>query len=292
MPASYAGPLSPMTGVMPTTGPQVRRHGRWHTPSMHARSALFDVYGDHLRGRGSQAPVAGLVRLLDPVGIAAPAVRTAISRMVSEGWLEPLRLPSGRGYRATTRTIRWLDDVSTRVYRSADRAWDGHWHLALVDQPAGRPDRNRLRDDLSFIGYAELTPHTWVSPFPRAELDEVLERAGATARLVRADLVEPTPITAWDLPDLAAAYERFVAEADEVLDGVDDTGEADADQAAFAARFRLVHEWRKFLFSDPGLPDELLPADWPGRAAAELFTGEARRLKPAADRFVATCLDG
>ncbi|MGZ5398936.1 MAG: PaaX family transcriptional regulator [Nocardioides sp.] len=258
---------------------------------MHARSALFDVYGDHLRGRGSQAPVAGLVRLLDPVGIAAPAVRTAISRMVSEGWLEPVRLQSGRGYRATSRTIRWLEDISARVYRSDTRDWDGYWHLALIDHPAGRPDRTRLRADLSFVGYAELTPHTWVSPFPRAELDEVLARAGATARLVRADLVEPSPIEAWDLPGLGAAYEQFVAEADTLLEGVDAHGPADADEAAFAARFRLVHEWRKFLFTDPGLPDELLPADWPGRAAAELFNGEARRLKPAADRFLASCLD-
>lgn len=255
---------------------------------MHARSALFDVYGDHLRGRGSQAPVAGLVRLLDPVGIAAPAVRTAISRMVAEDWLEPVRLTPGRGYRATARTIRWLDDVSARVYRSDERTWDGRWHLALVDQPAGRPERNRLRADLTFIGYAELTPHTWVSPFPRAELGEVLERAGATARLVRADEVEPSPIEAWDLPGLAEAYARFVAQAAELLD------EADCDQddeAAFAVRFRLVHEWRKFLFSDPGLPDELLPEDWPGHAAATLFTSQAQRLKPAADRFVAGCLD-
>lgn len=258
---------------------------------MHARSALFDVYGDHLRGRGSQAPVAALVRLLDPVGIAAPAVRTAISRMVSEGWLEPVRLQSGRGYRATARTIRWLDDVSARVYRSVERVWDGHWHLVLVDQPAARPNRSRLRADLSFIGYAELTPHTWVSPFPRAELDEVLDRVGATVRLVRADLIDPSPIEAWDLPGLAAAYERFVADADVLLDGVEGDGAADADEAAFAARFRLVHEWRKFLFTDPGLPDDLLPADWPGRAAEVLFTGEARRLKPAADRFVARCLD-
>lgn len=264
---------------------------------MHARSALFDVYGDHLRNRGSQAPVAGLVRLLDPVGIAAPAVRTAISRMVSEGWLEPVRLSSGRGYRATSRTIRWLDDVAARVYRSVERVWDGHWHLALIDQPTARPDRNRLRADLSFIGYAELTPHTWVSPFPRAELEEVLDRAGATARLVRADLIDPSPIDAWDLPGLAAAYDRFVTDADALLngvqrlDGVREDAAADADQAAFAARFRLVHEWRKFLFIDPGLPEGLLPADWPGRAAEELFTGEARRLKPAADRFVARCLD-
>ena len=255
---------------------------------MHARSALFDVYGDHLRARGSQAPVAGLVRLLDPVGIAGPAVRTAISRMVSEGWLEPVRLASGRGYRATSRTIRWLDDVSARVYRGDGRAWDGYWHLALVDQPVQRPDRLRLRADLAFIGYAELTPHTWVSPFPRAELGEVLERAGTTARLVRADQIEPSPITAWDLPGLAAAYSRFVAEAEAP---VVDVEAGDTDEAAFAARFQLVHEWRKFLFTDPALPDALLPQDWPGRDALELFTREARRLKPASDRFVAACLD-
>lgn len=287
-----------MITVMPTTGPEVRAASWCQTPSMHARSALFDVYGDHLRGRGSQAPVAGLVRLLDPVGIQAPAVRTAISRMVSEGWLDPVRLSSGRGYRATSRTIRWLDDVSARVYCSDDRTWDGHWHLALVEPPGPRPDRNRLRADLGFVGYAELTPHTWVSPFPRAELDEVLSRAGATARLIRADRIEPSPITAWDLPGLAAAYATFMTEADEVLTGLspgveNGTGpdSADADKIAFSARFRLVHEWRKFLFTDPGLPDELLPADWPGRAAAELFASEARRLKPASDRYVARCLD-
>jgi len=60
---------------------------------------------------------------------------------------------------------------------------------------------------------------------------------------------------------------------------------------ACAARFHLVHEWRKFLFADPGLPDELLPGDWPGRAASDAFDQEATRLKPAADRFVARCLD-
>jgi phenylacetic acid degradation operon negative regulatory protein len=256
---------------------------------MHARSALFDVYGDHLRGRGSQAPVAGLVRLLDPVGIQAPAVRTAISRMVSEGWLEPVRLPAGRGYRATARTIRWLDDVGARVYRRIERSWDGCWHLALVEPPNGRrPDRTRLRADLAFIGYAELTPHTWVSPFARTELDEVLARAGTTARLVWSQRIEPSPLDAWDLPGLASAYVRFIEEADALVGALAPNA---SDEGAFAARFQLVHEWRKFLFTDPGLPDELLPTDWPGRRAAELFTSEARRLKPASDRFLASCLD-
>jgi len=47
------------------------------TGSVHARSALFDLYGDHLRARGSQAPVSALVRLLAPVDIAVPASRFA-----------------------------------------------------------------------------------------------------------------------------------------------------------------------------------------------------------------------
>ncbi len=54
----------------------------------------------------------------------------------------------------------------------------------------------------------------------------------------------------------------------------------------FAVRSELVHEWRKFLFVDPGLPAELLPADWPGTDAVTLFHHEADRLLPATARFV------
>jgi phenylacetic acid degradation operon negative regulatory protein len=107
---------------------------------------------------------------------------------------------------------------------------------------------------------------------------------------VRADAIESAPVDAWDLEALAAAYRAFVDDAGSLLDGADGE-EGDPDRAAFAARFHLVHEWRKFLFTDPGLPPELLPDEWAGHRAAELFTAEATRLKPAADRYVARCLD-
>ena len=257
---------------------------------MHARSALFDVYGDHLRARGSQAPVAAVVRLLDPVGIAAPAVRTAISRMVGEGWLEPVALPAGRGYRTTDRANRRLDEAADRIYRRTEPAWDGSWHLAFVAPPPGRSARTRLRADLGFVGYAELSDNVWVSPFHRSELDEVLDRAGALVRTARATDVDPPPTGAWDLESLERAYAEWLDTADDLIAQQLDA-HRDEDEAAFAARFHLVHEWRKFLFADPGLPSSLLPADWPGRAAGELFASEATRLKPGADRFVARCLD-
>ena len=67
---------------------------------VHARSALFDLYGDHLIARGGWAPIAAVVGLLGGLDITAPAVRTAVSRMVREGWLEPVERDA-RGYAAT-----------------------------------------------------------------------------------------------------------------------------------------------------------------------------------------------
>ncbi len=257
---------------------------------MQARSALFDVYGDHLRSRGSEAPVAAVVRLLDPVGITAPAVRTAISRMVMQGWLEPVQLDDGRGYRTTARANRRLDETGARVYRRGAPPWDGTWQLVFVRPPVGRAGRARLRADLAFVGYAELTENVWVSPFPRGELEAVLERWGASARTARADRFDDAPTGAWDLRGLRTAYDGWLTSADELV-GRHLGAHSDPDEADFAARFHLVHEWRKFLFADPGLPDVLLPHDWPGGAAADLFSAEAERLKPGADRFVARCLD-
>src|SRR5690348_7334647 len=112
---------------------------------MHARSALFDLYGDHLRARGGRAPVAALVRILAPLGITAPAVRTAISRMVRQGWLSPVRLDDGPGYTLTDRARQRLDEAAARIYRTRSAAWEGTWDLVVVGPVPHRAARERLR---------------------------------------------------------------------------------------------------------------------------------------------------
>jgi phenylacetic acid degradation operon negative regulatory protein len=257
---------------------------------MRARSALFDVYGDHLRSRGDRAPVSSLIRLLDPVGIAAPAVRTAISRMAAQGWLEPVRVTAAPGYRATPRAIDRLTEAASRIYRRAPEPWDGRWRIVFVDLPSDRGARGRLRRELGYLGYAEHAAGVWVCPYDRPEVDDVVARAGGGSRHAVAVELDLDPLLTWDLSGLGASYSMWADAADMLVRRELDSHE-DADEAGFAARFQLVHEWRKFLFADPGLPAELLPRDWPGTAAADLFTSEATRLKPASDRFVTRCLD-
>jgi phenylacetic acid degradation operon negative regulatory protein len=261
---------------------------------MQARSALFDLYGDYLRPRGGRAPVAALVRLLAPLGIAAPAVRTAVSRMVRQGWLHPLRLSTGPGYLLTPKAARRLDEAAARIYRTGRSPWDGRFDLVVLDPPAQRADRGRLSANLGYLGYGAIDTGTWVAARPTGEVEILLTEAGIRFERFTASHTAGTPGAialvrrAWDLMEIGAAYERFVGELTPVVAAV---GAGNSDEEAYAARFALVHAWRTFLFRDPQLPPELLPQRWPGVAAADFFDHHSTRLRPAADRYVDRCLE-
>ncbi len=234
--------------------------------------------------------MAALVRLLAPLGITAPAVRTAVSRMARQGWLEALRLPEGAGYELTPRAARRLDEAAERIYHHGDRAWDGCWHVVVIGRVRERARRERLRAALGYLGYASIDETTWVSPRPSRELEALLETERVRAeRFLASYDGDPRGLAAraWDLDGLAHAYQRWLAVAADLAATV---GPGTPDEVIFAARSRLVHEWRKFLFRDPGLPAELLPATWAGHQAAEVFDTESARLLPAASRFVDRCL--
>ena len=258
---------------------------------MNARSALFDLYGDHLRSRGGLAPVASLVALMAPLGITAPAVRTAVSRMVKQGWLKPVRIAGAAGYALTPRAENRLDNAAARIYRTTSNdEWDGNWHLIIPDRPNDRAARERMRSGLAYLGYAPLGDGTWLAARPSPELGALLqsERITAEGFLARHQDDDAALIRrAWDLKAVGRSYRRWLTEAEELVGSLPSTP---ADEEVFAVRSRLVHEWRKFLFTDPGLPRALLPADWPGDEAAAYFDAEASRLLPASARFVNACL--
>lgn len=256
---------------------------------MHARSAVVDVYGDHLREHGWWAPVAGVVALTSACGVQAGATRTAVSRLVREGWLVAEARGGTRGYAATRVARDRLVGAHRRIYADGPSPWSGRWHVVVVEHRGDRRRRDQVVATLGYLGYGRLAPGTWVSPRPSPELPGALRAHGArwtglTGPLDEAEGTVPAAHLAarvWDLEALGAAYRRFAAQLPAAAD-VRDL----APREAYPVRARLVHEWRKFLFSDPGLPSEVLPGDWPGQVARRRFLEVADVLRPAAADFV------
>src|SRR3954465_13387847 len=184
---------------------------------MQARSALFDLYGDHLRHRGGVAPVAVLVRLLAPLEIAAPAARTAASRMVRQGAALAVDTEHGRGYALSDRATRRLDEAAARIYRHRPVApWDGCWSIAIVSPPADRTTRERLHRAMEYLGYRQLQTDAWIAPRPVSELESVVAAEGLAVTVFHGEhagdqdaivsrLFRPT--------ELAAAYRLWLDEA-------------------------------------------------------------------------------
>lgn len=153
------------------------------------------------------------------------------------------------GYALTLRAIRRLDEAAERIYRSGEPAWDGRWHILMVERIADRARRDRVRAGLSYLGYAPLGETAWISPRASVELDALLDterlRAERFAAAYDGD-ARGLLARAWDLDRLARAYQRWLAIAGDLLAGA---GPDATDETVFALRSTLVHEWRKFLFS-------------------------------------------
>ncbi|HEV7148136.1 MAG TPA: PaaX family transcriptional regulator C-terminal domain-containing protein [Pedococcus sp.] len=254
---------------------------------MHARSALFDLYGDHLLDRDGWAPISACVGLLGSLGISAPAVRTAVSRMAREGWLEPVERDL-RGYAVSARGRERLREAHARIYRTEHTPWDGRWHLVVVDRAPDRNARARGTQALAYLGYGQLAADTWIAPRPSRELGAALDPTGMAWRSFTGTLdgdARQVVSGVWDLSSLADAYRVFT-------DTISPAEPASTPEEAFVARTQLVHEWRLFLFSDPGLPDEVLPDQWAGREAARSFDARALELLPGARLWVDAWLTG
>src|SRR5215469_15107604 len=269
-------------------------------PTLNPRSLLFTLYGDYVRPLGQRdVRVGALVRLAAELGVGGNALRSALSRMTREGWLAARRDGGPPRYRLSARGEELIEEGTRRIYGHHRAAWDGRWLLVSYSLPEPRRgQRDRLRQGLSFLGLGSLGNGLFVTPHDlRPQVRDLMRRCGVEAdvTLHHGTLewpADPAQVVAraWDLGRLGARYADFVDRTRHELDAGGDAGAHDAgdprdDRTAFVRRFLLTHEFRRFPFSDPDLPDALLPPGWVGTAAREAFLTYNAALRPRAERF-------
>ncbi len=261
-------------------------------------SFIFTLYGDMV-ARGSEDGalwIGALIALMSCLGVSAPAVRQAVSRMARQGWLVARRQGNRAFYSVTERGRRRIEELSPRIYGPIIE-WDGRWRLlSYAVGEANRKRRERLRKELSALGWAALSPSTWISPSDTliaardaAEATRTLDAVNLFTSEYRGPLSDRELLErCWNVGEIAAAYGAFIARYEPHLRRERKCNDL-TDEVALVERLWLVHDYRKFVYLDPGLPSELLPAHWPGTAAAALFREYYAAIALKSQRYFHLC---
>ncbi len=263
---------------------------------MQARSILFTLYGDYVRHYGGTVWVGSLIALMAELGFTPPAVRAAVSRMTRQGWLVSTRAGRASYYALSDRGQERIDEAAQRIFKLHPERWDGRWRILAVSAEGDRAQREQLRRELAWIGFAALSRSVYLTPNDLLDrIPALAERYGLVGRfeMFTAEHDGPTQDAQlasrhWDLRAIDDAYAGFVAEWRprlEVERAVVARGEAPEDAKCFLARTGLVHAFRKFLFIDPGLPQEVLPERWTGNEARAVFSAYYHLLTEGALRY-------
>jgi phenylacetic acid degradation operon negative regulatory protein len=265
------------------------------------RSMLFTLFGDYVYPEGGEIGLAGLVRAGEALGMSETAIRSAVARLAREGWVRATRRGRSSFYRLSASGQSLIEEGTRRIYQADGRAWDGSWCLLTYSIPERqRTLRDRMRTQLAWLGFGQLSAGVYLAARERGdEVRKLAHRVGAEhfARTFLARSMGATSDAAlvaqcWDIRGIGRAYERFVrAYAPRLArdEAKRHRGALD-DRQAFVARFILTHDFRRFPFIDPDLPESLLPKDWPGARARALFARYHAMLTDGALRFFSACM--
>ena len=209
-------------------------------PPLSARSVALSML---LGAPDGQLPVRDLVAAGVMCDITPPTMRVALSRLVGSGELTV----SDGVYTLAPHHLGRLraqhEDIAPRL-----RPWNGQWETVVVVE-SGRDavDRARLRQDLANARLGELREGVWMRP---ANLDRPPFGDPHTTTLMSYPM-EPDRIveSLWELDAWAERGRALLAAS----------GRPELDRHRLAAVAALVRHLR----TDPALPRELTPPNWP-----------------------------
>jgi phenylacetic acid degradation operon negative regulatory protein len=263
---------------------------------MKPRSLIVTLFGDYIQYYGGDVWIGSLIQMMSHFGISESSVRGAVLRMVQQDLLTAKRVGNKSYYSLTKKGNRRIIDGVKRVYSVKNRKWDGYWRIFTYSVPEEKRElRNHLRKELTWTGFGLISNSTWVSPNPLEEqimemirtyqLEEytMLFTAGSVITHDNHYLIHK----GWDLQAIQEDYNTFIETYKPRYEQLKERvwNNTLTDQEAFVERTELVHTYRKFLFKDPGFPQDLLPDDWNGTVARELFWNIHQLISPPAVRY-------
>ncbi|SCL27403.1 PaaX family transcriptional regulator [Micromonospora inyonensis] len=242
------------------------------------RRLILTLYGLYARDEHNWLSVSAVVRLMSDLGVDSASVRSSISRLKRRGVLESMKVGGSAGYSLSASALEVLREGDVRIFGLKRATESDGLVMVVFSVPESERDRrHKLRTLLSGSGFGTVSPGVWVAPSVLfQETVNMLTTRGLSpyVEVFRASYehfgaLEERVRTWWDLEAMNAEYSTFI----------DNFGGVQAEwrksskspQRAFEVYVPLLTEWRRLPYLDPGLPASVLPKDWSGTRATELF---------------------
>lgn len=243
-----------------------------------AWSLIVSFLGDAIGPRGGVVAAGTLQAVMQRLGIGAGAVRTAISRLSADGWIERSREGRNSFYRLSGDVEETVRAAERRIYAASS--------LLPADAPrslmiAAEPLSEQALDGLEPAGALQLAPQVILCFAAAAELPDSLRLAGAT--LAGLSSLEPG-----DAMRARLAEARHFVEFEELRAAYLPLGTALQQAAnpptvdAMALRCLMIHEWRRLALRVPAIPADLMqPGDPEPETRALIAAIYAQLLAPS-----------
>jgi len=260
-----------------------------------AGSLIVTIFGDAVAPRGGALLLSGLIELLGHVRINDSQIRTALSRLVADGWFVNERVGRQSLYRLTEAAERRLEEGTRRIYFAPRQDWDGGWTaVALATVPEAK--REALRKDLVWLGFGQVAPGVQLHPTPdRVALDALIatlprgERPLVVAGPPQSDMPPEAAAalvaSCWNFASLAAEYRRFCTRY-APLGAAIDRGFRPEPLEAMLARQIIVQDYHRIVLREPQLPPALHRDGWIGHEAYALARRIYRGIVGASETWI------
>lgn len=257
---------------------------------------VFTLFGDYMLEGVEKILTGDLLYLMNLLGVSEKGVRSTLSRMTQKGWLAAEKNGRRSQYSLTEQGRSLLLHGQRRIFEPIMKDWDGQWQMLVYSLPEKlRSTRHTLRTQLSWLGFGSLAPGIWISPHDRKdELENLISELGISECVEIFSSVHLGPSSpqtlveqCWDLPSIASQYKAFINRFQAEYQVHKKNGDqSPSREEAFIRRFWLTHSFQSIPLKDPNLPVKLLPKDWIGIRARELFDDYHTMLGNKASQFV------
>ncbi len=266
---------------------------------LNAKSLIVSLFGDAILPHGGAIWLGSLAALAAPFGCNERVVRTSVFRLSKEGWLTATQEGRRSWYCPTGPALRRFEAADRIIYATTSKPWSENWTIVFTGLIEGEA-RESVRADLAWQGFGQLLPGVMLHPAPdEASVRQALAAAGLDGSAVvmkasgngwmSAEALRATAARAWDLGRLASAYTEFSANFKPFLEAL--KSRRISPLQAFRLRILLIHAWRRAILRDPLLPEELLPAGWPGAEARALCRALYLKLHAPAEAHLAEAME-